>query len=165
MLLMFWVFKRIWIGVWNTGLMIFMILFKLLEKEVQNLRVKSHLECHANYQWICVTSKLDDRHCNWEKVQRHLQGIWHNSNTPLDVSTLLTEIINLKNAAPLSFDATDIAGKIIHDPRSVFPSWSSFENGIYSLIMISLIFFLPIVIKFAFNNINMLATKIMLAWT
>lgn len=111
MLLMFWVFKRIWIDVWNTGLMIFMILFKLLEKEVQNLRVKSHLECHANYQWICVTSKLDDSHCNWEKVQRHLQGIWHNSNTSLDI-TLHNKIMNLKNAVVLSFDAAVLLIKL-----------------------------------------------------
>ena len=50
-----------------------------------------------------------------EKVQRHLQGIWHNSNTSVDVLTLHMEIMSLKNAAPLSFDAEDNAGKIIHE--------------------------------------------------
>ena len=73
--------------------------------------------------------------------------------------------MNLKNAALLSFDAADIADKIIHGLRSVFPSWSSFKNGIYGLIMLALLvlgilLFLPIVIKLAFNNINMLAAKI-----
>ena len=63
-----------------------------------------------------------DSHYNWEKVQRHLQGIWHNSNTSLDVLTLHTEIRNLKDAVLLSFDAADIADKIIHGLRSVFPS-------------------------------------------
>ena len=72
--------------------------------------------------------------------------------------------MNLKNAALLSFDATDTADKIIHDLRSVFPSWSSFKHGIYSLIMLALLvlriyLFLPIVIKPVFNNINMLAAK------
>ena len=67
--------------------------------------------------------------------------------------------MNLKNAALLSFDAADITGKIIHGLRSVFPSWSSFKNGIYSLIMLALLvlgilLFLPIVIKLAFNNSN-----------
>ena len=65
----------------------------------------------------------------------------------------------------LSFDTADNADKIIHGLRLVFPSWSSFENGIYSLIMLALLvlgilLFLPIVIKLAFNNINMLAAKI-----
>ena len=73
--------------------------------------------------------------------------------------------MNLKNAALLSFDAADIADKIIHGLRLVFPSWSSFKNGIYGLIMIVLLvlgilLFLTIVIKLAFNNFNMLVAKI-----
>ena len=62
-----------------------------------------------------------------------------NFNTSLDVLTLHTEIINLKNAAVLSFDAADNADKIIHGLRSVFPSWSSFKNGLYSLIILALL--------------------------
>ena len=49
-----------------------------IREEDQSLRVRSHLDCHAKYQWICVTSKIyNDSHYNWEKVQRHLQGVWH----------------------------------------------------------------------------------------
>ena len=73
--------------------------------------------------------------------------------------------MNLKNAALLSFDAADTADKIIHGLRSVFPSWSSFKNGIYGLIMLALLvlgilLFLPIVLKLAFNNINMLVVQV-----
>ena len=72
-----------------------------------------------------------------------------------------SEGMNLKNAALLSFDAADIADKIIHGLRSVFPSWSSFKNGIYSWIMLALLvletlLFPPLVLKLVFNNINML---------
>lgn len=71
--------------------------------------------------------------------------------------------MNLSNAAPLSIDAEDIADKIIHALRSVFSSWSSFKNGIYSLIILALLVLgillvLPIVIKPAFNT-NMLVAK------
>ena len=63
--------------------------------------------------------------------------------------------MNLKNTDLLSFDAVD----------TVFLSWSSFKNGLYSLIILALLvleilLFLPIVIKFAFNNFSMLAAKI-----
>ena len=73
--------------------------------------------------------------------------------------------MNLKNAALLSFDVADIADNISHGLRSVFPSWLSFKNGIYSLIMLALLvlgilLFLPIEIKLAFSNINTLAAKI-----
>lgn len=61
------------------------------------------------------TSKIyNNSYCNWEKFQRHLQYTWHNSNTYLNVLNLYTEIIMLKNTALLSFDASDIAGKIIY---------------------------------------------------
>nr|BAE23360.1 unnamed protein product [Mus musculus] len=73
--------------------------------------------------------------------------------------------MNLRNAALLSFDVTDIAGRIIHGLRSVFPSWSSFKNDIYGLIMLALLvlgifLFLPIVLKLAFYNINMLVVQV-----
>ena len=89
----------------------------------------------------------------------------YKSNTSLDILTLNSEIMNLRNAALLSFDVTDIAGRIIHGLRSVFPSWSSFKNDIYSLIMLPLLvlgipLFLDILLKFAFNNINMLIAKV-----
>ena len=72
--------------------------------------------------------------------------------------------MNLKNAALLSFDAADTSDNIIHGLRSVFPSWSSFKNGLYSLLMLALLvlgilLFLLVVIKLAFNNINMLAAE------
>jgi hypothetical protein len=78
---------------------------------------------------------------------------------------LNNKILNVKNTALLSFDAVDIADKIIHGLRTVFPSWSSFKDGIDSLIMLALlvlgiVLFLTIVIKLAFNNFNMLVAKI-----
>lgn len=86
----------------------------------------------------CVTYKIyNDSHCNWINVQRHLKGIWPNSHASMDVLTSHAEIMSLKNAALLSFGAVDTADKIIHDLRSVFPSWSSFKNNIYSLIMLA----------------------------
>ena len=73
--------------------------------------------------------------------------------------------MNLKTAVLLRFAVADIAGTVIHGLKAVFLSWSSFKNGIYDLIMLALLLlgillFLPIMLKFAFNNINMLASKI-----
>ena len=45
---------------------------QIIGEQVQSLK-RSHRECHAKYQWICVTSKVyNDSHYNCEKVQRHL---------------------------------------------------------------------------------------------
>ena len=49
---------------------------QIIREEVQSLRVRSHLKCHAKYQWPFVTSTIyNDRHYNWKKAQRHLQSI------------------------------------------------------------------------------------------
>lgn len=72
---------------------------QIIVEEVQSLRGRRHLECHAKYQWICVTSKIyNDSHYNREKIKRHLQGFWHNSNTPLNNLTFYIKIMHLKNA-------------------------------------------------------------------
>ena len=113
---------------------------QMIGEEAQCLRVKSHLKCYTKYQWICVTSKIyNDSHCNRETIQRHLQGIWHNSNTSLDILTLHTKITILTNVIPRCVDAADMSNKIIHGLRSVFPSWSSFNNGSCSLIIVALL--------------------------
>jgi hypothetical protein len=40
-----------------------------IREEDQSLRVRSHLDCHAKYQWICVTPKIyNDSHYNWERT-------------------------------------------------------------------------------------------------
>ena len=70
-----------------------------------------------------------------------------------------TEITNLKNSAPLNFDAVDVADRIIH------PSWSSFQNGTHGLITLALLvlgifLFLLIILKLAFNSIKMLAAQV-----
>ena len=76
-----------------------------------------------------------------------------------------SEIMNLKNYAPLSFNAADVADRIIHGLKSVFPSRSSFKNDIYGLIMLAILvlgklLFLPIVLKLAIYNISMLVVQV-----
>lgn len=84
--------------------------------------------------WICVTYKTyNDSHCNWEKM----------------------------NAASLSFNALDTADRIICGLRSEIASWLSVRNGKHSFIVLArlvlgILLFPPILIKLAFNNINML---------
>lgn len=43
---------------------------------IQGMKVKSHLECHSEYHWICVTSKkYNNSQYDWNRVRLHLQGI------------------------------------------------------------------------------------------
>ena len=42
--------------------------------ELQALKVKMALSCHADYRWICVTSlKVNETDYEWEKIKNHTQ--------------------------------------------------------------------------------------------
>jgi hypothetical protein len=62
---------------------------------------------------------------NWTKVKRHLQGTWHDTNTSLDLLPLHKEVVSLRTAEPLSFDADSTANDILKKLQDIFPSWSS----------------------------------------
>jgi hypothetical protein len=47
------------------------------------------------------------------RVKRQLQCIWHITNTYLDLLALHKEVVDLRNAKPLSFDAASIANDIL----------------------------------------------------
>ena len=45
------------------------------ETELQTLKVKLALSCHADYQWICVRPlKVNETDCNWEKIKNRISG-------------------------------------------------------------------------------------------
>jgi hypothetical protein len=59
--------------------------------------------------------------------------------------------MNLSYAALLSFDPVDMAHKIIQGLRSVFSSLSSFQNGVYSLVILILLLIMLSNCPFLFN--------------
>ena len=49
--------------------------------ELQALKVKMALSCHADYRWICVTPlKVNETDFEWEKIKNHISGIWNSSD-------------------------------------------------------------------------------------
>ena len=43
--------------------------------ELQALKVKMALSCHADYRWICVTPlKVNETDFDWEKIKNHISG-------------------------------------------------------------------------------------------
>ena len=49
--------------------------------ELQALKVKMALSCHADYRWICGTPlKVNETDFEWEKIKNHISGIWNSSD-------------------------------------------------------------------------------------
>ena len=64
--------------------------------ELQALKVKLTLSCHANYWWICVTPlKVNDTDYNWKRIKNHILGVWNSSSITLDLKKLHGQIKTL----------------------------------------------------------------------
>ena len=74
----------------------------------------------------------------WDKVRLHLQGIWHNTNTCLDLIQLHKEIQGLRDAEPLKFDAAQTVADTLEQLRRSLPSWSSFTHLAVVLLVLGL---------------------------
>ncbi|KAF6302996.1 hypothetical protein mRhiFer1_008733 [Rhinolophus ferrumequinum] len=94
--------------------------------EVQALKVKTRLSSHADYTWICVTAKqYNQSKTPWEKIKKHLLGIWHHENVTLDLVQFHKEVLTLQKASPLNTDVADMLNKLVSSFHNVFPSYSS----------------------------------------
>ena len=67
--------------------------------DLQTLKVKMALSCHADYRWICVTSlKVNGTDYEWEKIKNHISGVWNSSDIGLDLGKLHNQIQTLKHS-------------------------------------------------------------------
>ena len=70
-----------------------------IETDLQTLKVKMALSCHADYRWICVTSlKVNGTDYEWEKIKNHISGVWNSSDIGLDLGKLHNQIQTLKHS-------------------------------------------------------------------
>ncbi|XP_036079189.1 endogenous retrovirus group K member 7 Env polyprotein-like [Rousettus aegyptiacus] len=130
-----------------------------LGDEIQGLKVRFHLECHAAYQWICVTSKIyNESQHGWDHVCSHLQGVWHDANTSLDLIQLHREIQGLQDAGPLQFDAAEEASKFLQHLKSFLSFWSPLGHLLISALALGLCIIiggclLPHLMTYFFNSL------------
>ena len=82
--------------------------------ELQALKVKMVLSCHADYQWICVTSlKVNETDYECEKIKNHISGVWNSSDLGLDLGKLHNQIQTLEHSR-LDFTAAGAANDLFH---------------------------------------------------
>ncbi|KAB0337018.1 hypothetical protein FD754_025408 [Muntiacus muntjak] len=116
---------------------------RFLGEEVQGLKLRNKIRCHANYRWICVTPKIyNQNETSWDKVKHHLEGIWHNENISLDLVRLHQEILDIENAPKATMDITKDAEDFVNSLFSHFPSVTGIWHaliGLASILVILLI--------------------------
>ena len=116
--------------------------------ELQALKVKMALPCHADYQWICVTPlKVNETDFEWEKIKNHISGVWNSSDIGLDLGKLHNQIATMEHSR-LDFTAAGTANDFFH----------TFSNLILLLIII-----LSCIVRILRQSIQRLATELHLA--
>nr|KAF6444261.1 hypothetical protein HJG59_008561 [Molossus molossus] len=68
-------------------------MIQYIGQELVAVKIRMQLQCHAKYHWICISPKqYNDSQIAWEKIQSHLQGIWHDANESINILQLHQEI-------------------------------------------------------------------------
>uniref|UniRef100_A0A8C6CPF8 Retroviral envelope protein GP41-like domain-containing protein n=1 Tax=Moschus moschiferus TaxID=68415 RepID=A0A8C6CPF8_MOSMO len=113
---------------------------RFLGEEVQGLKLRTKVKCHANYHWICVTSKeYNVSETPWDKVKVHLEGIWHNDNVSLDLVRLHQEILDIEETPNNEIDLAKRAETFVNNLFQHFPSINVFWRTAMSLLAIILL--------------------------
>ena len=135
--------------------------------ELQALKVKMALSCHANYRWMCVTSlKVNKTDYEWEKIKNHISGVWNSSDIGLDLGKLQNQIQTLEHSQ-LDFTAAGAANDFFHTFSNVISGKNILSNifsyaAVCALILL-LIIILPCIVRILRQSIQKLSTELHLA--
>ena len=136
--------------------------------ELQALKVKLALSCHADYQWICITPlKVNDTDYNWEKIKNHISGVWNSSSISLDLGKLHDQIKTLEHSR-LDCTAAGAANDFFH----TFSNFITGKNILSTILsyatvaalVLLLIIILPCIVRTLRQNTEKLVTEIHLAF-
>nr|ABI50237.1 envelope glycoprotein [Jaagsiekte sheep retrovirus] len=107
---------------------------RVLGEQVQSINFRMKIQCHANYKWICVTKKpYNTSDFPWDKVKKHLQGIWFNTTVSLDLLQLHNEILDIENSPKATLNIADTVDNFLQNLFSNFPSLHSLWRSIIAM--------------------------------
>ena len=121
------------------------------------------LSCHAEYQWICVTSlKVNETDYERERIKNHILGVWNSSDISLDLGKLHNQIQTMEHSR-LDFTATGAANDFFHI-ISNFISEKNILSTVFSYVAVGalillLIIILPCIVRILRQSIQKLATE------
>ncbi|XP_044803371.1 endogenous retrovirus group K member 6 Env polyprotein [Bubalus bubalis] len=135
--------------------------------ELQALKVRLALSCHADYRWICVTPlKVNETDYDWQKIKNHILGVWNSSDISLDLRKLHSQMTTIERSH-LDFTASGVASDFFHT-LSNFVSGKYFLSAIFNYaavaaLILLIIFILPCIVRILRQSIQKLETELHLA--
>ena len=135
--------------------------------ELQALKVKMALPCHADYQWICVTPlKVNETDFEWEKIKNHISGVWNSSDIGLGLGKLHNQIATMEHSG-LDFTAARTANDFFHTFSNYISGKNILSNvltcAVVAALIRLLIIILPYIVRILQQSVQRLATELHLA--
>src|SRR5574341_1473403 len=135
--------------------------------ELQALKVKMALACHADYRWICVKSlKVNETDYEWEKIKKHISGVCNSSDIGLDLGKFHNQIQTLEHSR-LDFTATGAANDLFHTFSNFISGKNILSNipsyAVVGALILLLKIILPCIVRILRQSIQKFATELHLA--
>jgi hypothetical protein len=137
----------------------------MIGDEVQALKTRASLRCHASFQWICVTSKpYNDSHGDWENIKHHLQGVWFHTDLSIDLMTLHKEILDTQNSKLPIIHSGEVANRVL-DALQGFNIFNILRHSFWILmgiiVLLLIVFCLfPVFCRFGMSQIFWLRAEL-----
>ena len=84
-----------------------------LGDQINVLKIRMKLNCHAKYSWICVTAhKYNESDWDRERIKMHILSVWSDSKISLDIRKLNAEIQAIQESHLDESDPTEIIKRV-----------------------------------------------------
>ena len=133
--------------------------------EIQGVKTRLQIQCHPAYKWICVTKKTFNT-SDWDRVQKHLSGVWNHANISLDLLGLHKEILDITSAPPISLDLAKTVQEFYKSIKAQLPNFPNLWHlaatvGLLLLVLILLCAVLPTLVKCGLQSLMNIKAEIL----
>ena len=110
--------------------------------------------------------KVNETDYEWEKIKKHISGVWNTSDIGLDLGKLHNQIQTLEHSR-LDFTATGAANDFFHTFSNFISGKNILSNipsyAVVGALILLLIIILPCIVRILLQSIQKLATELHLA--
>ncbi|KAK1337780.1 hypothetical protein QTO34_002414 [Cnephaeus nilssonii] len=93
-----------------------------LGNQLESIKIRRQLQCHAAFTYICVTSApYNSSLWDWNKIKMHLQGIWHHNNISIDLVRLHKHVQAIQNSHDEIISPAKLAKELLDDLKEFNP--------------------------------------------
>ncbi|KAK1346582.1 hypothetical protein QTO34_000439 [Cnephaeus nilssonii] len=105
-----------------------------LGNQLESVKIRQQLRCHAAFTYICVTSAhYNSSLWDWNKIKMHLQGKWHHNNISIDLVQQHKHVQAIENIYDEIISPAKLEKELLDDLKEFNP-WNMLKHSVWYLI-------------------------------